>query len=204
MELSSAVERRDERAHQQLEKLIDQMEQQTLKITRAMRMTDPVRAAAERAFRRVARARRYGVMPRHSEVQQRLLRCMIVQALGVDPALQKRAKELGRYYSRNYAYECLSNGVLAPARALAQDMILRAADSEWGDTPLAGQLAYVLVHHQELDVKHLSAYSELYTRALTLDRGGFFRDQAGLWRIRLGLAALEDRRQEALRRVVRQ
>lgn len=203
MESSSAVERRDERAHQQLEKLIEKIEKETFRATQELRMTAPVRAVAERAFRKVARARRYGVLPRHSEVQQRFLRCMILQALGIDPALQKRAREVARYYSKNYVCECLSNAVTLPAREIARDMILRAADSEWGDTPLAGQLAYVIVHHQELEVNHLSDYSELYTRALTLDRGGFFYDRAGLWRVRLGLAGLEDRRQEALHRVNR-
>jgi hypothetical protein len=80
-------------------------------------------------------------------------------------------------------------------------MIMRAGDSEWGEAPLAGALSYVLFHHEEVKLEHLSSYGEAYTRALRLDESGFFRDLAPEMRQRLGLALHDERRQRTLKRV---
>lgn len=201
MNAVSEQERKDTRAGQQIDEALRQIEQWTENTIRRLRITHPVREAAEGAWRKARRSRRFGVVPRHTDTQARVLRCMILLALASDPGLTPRAGEVARYYSRNYAWEWQSNAVTGAARQMATDMILRAGDSSWGEAPLAGGLSYVLFHHDEVHLLHLSSYSEAYTRALRMDSAGFFRDQATRQRLRLGLGMHADKRQAALERL---
>lgn len=195
------VERRDERARLQVEQALSKIEAWTENTVRRLRMTNPVRQKAEAVARKVRRARRWLFWQKHTDTQARILRCMILLALATDPALESRAGEVARYYSRNYAWEWLNNVVTSGAREQAKDMIMRAGDSEWGEAPLAGALSYVLFHHEEVKLEHLSSYGEAYTRALRLDESGFFHDLAPEARQRLGLALHDERRQRTLQRV---
>ena len=194
-------ERKDDRARLQVDEALRQMEAWTDRTIRSLRITQPVREAAEAAWRKARRSRRYGIIARHTDLQARVLRCMILLAVATDPALVPRVREVARYYSRNYAWEWLSNAVTAGPRDMARDMILRAGDSEWGEAPLAGGLSYVLLHHSEVQLEHLSSYSEAYTRALRLESAGFFRDQASRQRLRLGLLMQSEKRETALKRL---
>ncbi len=198
---ASEQELKDERARQQVEQGLRALEQWTERMCRRLRLTRPVREVGEAVWRKARRSRRYGLVSRHTETQSRVLRCMILLALASDPALTARAGDLARYYSRNYAWEWLTNAVTSGPRDLARDMILRAGDSQWGEAPLAGALSYVLFHHAEVHLQHLSSYSEAYTRALRLDAGGFFRDQASRLRLRLGLVLQNEKREAALQRL---
>jgi hypothetical protein len=198
---ASEQQRKDERAELQVEEALRQMEKWTESMVRRLRLTGPVREMADAAWRKARRARRYGVVTRHTDLQARVLRCMILLALATDPSLAPRAAELARYYSRNYAWEWGSNAVTGGPRELARDMILRAGDSQWGEAPLAGALSYVLFHHREVSLRHLSSYSEAYTRALRLEAAGFFRDLATRPRLRLGLVMQAEKRESLLQRV---
>jgi hypothetical protein len=198
---TSEQELKDERARQQVEQGLRQLEQWTEGMLRRLRLTRPVRDVGEAAWRKARRSRRYGLVPRHTETQARVLRYMILLAVATDPSLATRAGELARYYSRNYAWEWLTNAVTGGARDMARDMILRAGDSQWGEAPLAGALSYTLFHHDEVGLEHLSSYSEAYTRALRLDTAGFFRDQAARLRLRLGLVMQTEKREAALKRL---
>ncbi len=198
---ASEQEHKDERARQQVDEALRQMEKWTENIIRRLRITQPVRAAADAAWRSARRSRRYGVISRHTDLQARVVRCMILLAVATDPSLVPRVKELARYYSRNYAWEWLSNAITTAPRDMARDMILRAGDSQWGEAPLAGALSYVLFHHSEGHLQHLSSYSEAYTRALRLESADFFRDQASRPRLRLGLALQNEKREAAFKRL---
>lgn len=201
MQSSGEQERKDERARLQVDDAVRQMELATEQTLRQLRLTQPVREAADAAWRKARRSRRYGLVPRHTDLQARVLRCMILLAVASDPALVPRVTELARYYSRNYAWEWLTNAVTAAPREMARDMILRAGDSQWGEAPLAGALSYVLLHHDEVGLEHLSSYSEAYTRALRLEAAGFFRDQAPRQGLRLGLVMQKEKREATLQRL---
>jgi hypothetical protein len=198
---ASEQQRKDERAELQVEEALRQMEKWTEAMVRRLRLTAPVREMADAAWRKARRARRYGVISRHTDTQARVLRCMILLAVATDPALGTRAGELARYYSRNYAWEWGTNAATGGPREMARDMILRAGDSSWGEAPLAGALSYVLFHHGEVGLRHLSSYSESYTRALRMDAAGFFRDVAMRVRLRLGLVMQPDKREALLKRL---
>jgi hypothetical protein len=193
MRSASELQKHGERAQDSLDNALNQIEERMQRMVRDLRMTQPMRVVAQRAFARASRARRFLILPRHTATQRRFLRGMIYLALATDSSLQKKAGKVAKFYSRYYVYEWLINPVTAPARQLARDAILRSGDSEYGETPLAGPLAYVMFHHDEVDVQHLSAYSELYTRTLALDRLGFFRDRGAWARQRVGVPSYAER-----------
>lgn len=177
MRKTTDLERRGGRAQDKIDQAIEQMEQRIQERTRALRMTDLVRRAARKAATTAGRSRRYLFLSRHTPTQRRFLRQMVELALATDPSLRDRAGKVAKYFSRNYAFEWMINPVTAPARELAKDAILRAGDSEYGETPLAGPMAYVMFHHNEVGVANVAAYSEVYKRTLKLERMGFFRDR---------------------------
>ncbi len=182
-----ATELQNKHVKQQLEQALKKMEQWTEEQVRELHMTQPGRQAARRAVRKITMARKWLIFPRHSPTERRFLRMMLHLAIATDPALQDRAAELAKYMSKNYPSEWLSNPVTLIARSIARDVILREADSAFGNTPLAGQLAFVLFHHQEYRVENVSDYAALYSWAVNLDKVGFFRDRFSHWRVDLGL-----------------
>jgi hypothetical protein len=198
---ASEQQRKDERARQQVDQALREMELATTALLRRLRLTGPVREAADAAWRKARRARRYMVVTRHSDTQARVLRCMILLALATDPALVPRAEEVAHYYSRNYSWEWGANAATAGPREMARDMILRAGDSQWGEAPLAGALSYVLFHYHEVPLRHLSSYNLAYTVALRMEAAGFFRDVAARTRLKLGLALQPDKREALLKRL---
>ena len=187
MEQTSAVQIHNERVSQDLERRIGKMEQWTEQQARKLQITAPVRRAAQRAYHKVICGRKYLALPRHSPTQRRFLRMMLTLALATDSSLQAQAKRVAPYLSRNYAFEWCTSPTTAPARNSARDMILRAADAQFDETPYAPQLAYVTFHHKQLNITNVSDYTELYTRTLALDAEGLFRDLAMAERRELGL-----------------
>ena len=185
--LSKAEELQDRRVVEQIEDAIRRMEQWTGEQLTSLRLTQPGRKAATRAYRRVICGRQWLMVTRHSATERRFLRMMLELAIATSPQLQPRAVELARYLSKSYPFEWLHNPVTTVARAIAHDLILREADSDFGNTPLAPQLGFVLFHHRELNVNRVSDYTELYNRALNLETEGFFRNQYNDWRVDLGL-----------------
>lgn len=194
---ASAVELHDRRVQEQIEDAIKRMEQWVAEQTQQLRMTQPRRRVARHAFRKVICRRKWLVLPRHTDTERRFLRMMLMLAIATDPGLQNRAIELARYMSNNYVYEWLTNRSTRTACNIARDVILREADSSFGSTPLAGQLAFVLFHHENLDIENVSNYTQLYSRALSLDKMGFFRDRFSEWRLDLGLQHHSKLRQDA-------
>ena len=181
------IQRRNDRATDQLLGVMDSMDERTQQRMQELRMTTPLRRAAERAFAKVKGARKYLFWPKHTQTQRRFLRLMILLALAAEPTLQSKARRVARYYSRNYAYEWLSHPVTAPAREVARDAILRSGESQFGEAPLAGALSYVMFHYDELGIETLARYTELYMKASAMNRDGFFIDRGTRMREKLGL-----------------
>ncbi len=184
---TSAQRIRNQRVSTQVQDMVREMEQRNAQLARMLQITDPVRRTVEQVYRKFICGYRYWLVGRHTPMEKRFLRMMLTLTLATDSSLQAQAKRVGRYLSNNYAYEWCASPVSSPGRAAARDMILRAADSRFDETPYAAQLGYVLFHHQDLRVKNVSDYSELYTRALALDQEGFFRDKGLEERHAIGL-----------------
>ena len=183
----TAEEIHNQRVIEQLQARICNMEEWTEEQTRRLRMTTPVRRAAEQAYRQVICARRYLLVPRHTTLQRRFLQMILMLAVATDSNLASQAARVARYLSHNYIYEWCTSPITARARNTARDMILRAADSPFHETPYAPHLAYVMFHHDEVGITNVSDYTEMYTQALALDHESFFRDLDRAERQDLGL-----------------
>jgi hypothetical protein len=173
----SEVERRNNNTRQQIEEIVRSMERRKAEVLAALRATTAQRRAAEKVVRKVGRRRIWTLMYMHSEMQRRFLGMMVPLGIAAHPNWKEVGTEIGRYYSNNYVYEWCRNYFSRPLRMVARDMILRGADSSFGDTPQAGHLGFVLTHHEELGIENISRYTELYTRNLALEREHFYRDE---------------------------
>lgn len=171
------IERRNVNTEQQIEEIVRSTEARKLEVLTALRATSAQRRIAERVVAKVGRRRIWTLLYMHSDMQRRFLSLMVPLGIAAHPNWKELATEIGRYYSNNYAYEWCRNYFSRPLRMVARDMILRGADSTFGDTPQAGHLGYVLTHHEELGIENVSRYSELFTRNLALERENFFRDE---------------------------
>jgi hypothetical protein len=172
------MQQRNQSVERNLAQMVREAEQRTEAIVRGLRMTGAKRKHAERIIRKVGRRRTWLGTYKHNAVQRRFLRLMILVALAAHPADHRLAVQIARYYSDNYAFEWSRFEPFNRMKSAARDMILQGADSEFGETPQSGHLAYVLAHHRELGIENISRYSELTTRNLALERENFFRDLA--------------------------
>ena len=196
---SKAIELQNRRVHEHLQRATARMDEWTAQQVRELRMTQTGRRAAERAFRKIVWSRKYLILPRHTPVEHRFLRMMLKLAIATDPGLQPRAVELAKYMSPSYAYEWIASPITHIARTIAQDVILREADSTFGEAPLAAQLGFVLFHHKQLAVENVSDYSELYSRTVNLEQENYFQIANSNWRLDLGLQHHAELRQQAHR-----
>jgi len=196
---SKAIELQNRRVQEHLQQATDRMDEWTARQTRGLRMTEPGRRAVQRAFRKVVCSRKYLVVPRHTPIERRFLRMMLNLAIATDPGLQSRAVELARYMSKAYPYEWTVSPITHIARAIAEDVILREADSTFGEVPIAAKLAFVLFHHKQLGVKNVSDYAELYNQTLNLDKENYFYAADNDRRLDLGLQHHAELREQAHR-----
>jgi len=194
---STAIELQNRRVQEHLHRAMDRMDEWTAQQAHELRMTQPGQRAFERAFRKVACSRKYLVLPRHTPIERRFLRMMLKLALATDPGLQQRAVELAKYLSQAYSYEWIVSPTTHIARAIAQDVILREADTTFGEVPLAAKLAFVLFHHDQLGVENVSDYAELYSQTLNLDKENYFYSADNDWRLDLGLQRHAELRRQA-------
>lgn len=181
---------RNERTRQVLDHINEEMQSWTMAQLTELSTTHRTRQAAERAFNKVARARRYLVVPRHPEEEQFFLRLFILYALARLPHLHTRANDVAEYFSTNYAFEWTQVPVTRSAVLRARDMILSSAESEFGETPMAAPLAYVYHHAGALGIRNVSNYGECYARAAALVAHRHFHNYEQPWRERLGLHTL--------------
>jgi len=189
--------RRNSAMAEHLEMRLRDMEAWTEEECMRLKMTPPARKAAEAAWRRVVLSRRYLIVPKHTPVERRFLRMMIKLSVAEDPLLAERAKELARYLSADYPFEWLISPCTALARAEARILMLHEADSEFGETPMARQVAYVQHHWRQLGVKDVANLGECYAMASFLEQRRYFMCKDEAWRRELGL------HRHALRRQVR-
>lgn len=190
MSRTTRLEMRNERTAAVIEQLNEQMERWTIDQLTELNATHRTRSVAEQAFKKVGLARRYLLVPKHSEEERFFLRLIILYAIALRPGLQARANEVAEYYSTNYAYEWTQSRVCRPGIQRARDMILSSAESEFGETPMASPLGYVYHHYQTLGITNVSDYGECYARAASLVRTHHFANLHQPWREKLGLHLL--------------
>ncbi|MGI5816950.1 MAG: hypothetical protein ACOX9R_02515 [Armatimonadota bacterium] len=190
MARTTRLEIRNERTSTVIEHVNAEIERWVKNRLVELKATHRTRAAAEGAYDRVIRSRKWLVVPRHSEEERFFLRQMLLYLIALKPGLQARANEVASYLSTNYPYEWVQSDVTRLAIARARDMILSSAESEFGETPMSGPLGFVYHHHNTLKVRNVSHYGECYALAANLVRQRHFLNQDQPWREKLGLHRL--------------
>lgn len=190
MARTTRLEIRNERTRNVIEHVNNEIEQWVKDKLVDLNATHRTRSVAEHAYEKVICGRKWLVLPKHSEEERFFLRQMLLYTIAVRPGLQGRANEVADYLSTNYAYEWVQSDVTRLAVLRARDMILSSAESEFGETPMAGPLAFVYHHHNTLKVRNVSHYGECYALAANLVRQRYFVNMDQPWRERLGLHQL--------------
>jgi len=190
MAQTTRAEIRNERTRQVVEHVNHEIHEWTMRALAELRMTDRSRQVAERAFNKVIAGRRYLLVPKHNEEERFFLNLMLMLTLAARPSLQDKAYDVADYLATNYPFEWIQSPIVRPAVRRSRDMILSAAESEFGDTPMAAPLAYVYHHHKKIGIRNLSSYGECYSRAAFLSQRRHFLNLEQAWRERLGLHTL--------------
>jgi hypothetical protein len=168
---------RQERTRERIERLKKRMEDLVLEAARKTPVSGQTKRAAERAYRKYVCGRKLNLQPRFADEQRFFMNLFLVDLFTKQPSKAKRPVEAARTIGENYAFEWVNHDITRPARVQARDMILRSAESAFGDTPFDGPLAYVIFHHEMLGIRDLTSYGELYTRAVQLHQEGYFNDR---------------------------
>jgi len=190
MAQTTRLEIRNQRTEQVIEHINQEIEDWVMGQLKALSTTHRTRQAAEHAFRKVCLGRRYLLVPKHTEEEHFFLRLLILYAVARRPNLHTRANDVAEYYSTSYAFEWTQSPISRPAVLRARDMILSAAESEFGETPMASPLAYVYHHAKTLHIRNIASYGEAYAKAATLVSHRHFHNDEQAWRERLGLHTL--------------
>ncbi len=168
---------RQERTCERIENLRKRMESQVLEAARQTPVSGQTRRAAEKAYKKYVCGRKINLQPRFSEEQRVFMHLFLIDEFTKHPAKAKRPIAAAKEIGENYPFEWINHDITRPARVQARDMILKAAESAFGDTPFDGPLAYVIFHHEMLEIKDVTSYGELYTRAVQLHQEGYFNDR---------------------------
>jgi hypothetical protein len=190
MARTTRLEIRNERTRNVIERVNTEIEEWVKEQLVELNATHRTRSAAESAYKKVICGRKWLVLRKHSDEERFFLRQMLLYIIALRPGLQAKANEVASYLSDNYAFEWLQSDVTRLAVARARDMILSAAESEFGETPMSGPLGFVYHHHKTLKVRNVSNYGECYALAANLVRQRHFINRDQTWREKLGLHQL--------------
>jgi len=181
---------RIDRVMQHIEGMMQEMEEQARQKLLKAEITARTRKAIEVAHKRYVLHQGLRIRNRFSPEQQRWMRLLLVDRLIENPHLHDRLRQTVEQLRLNYGFEWLSCPFTTLAQAEARKIILMAADSEFGDTPMAGRVAFVRFHNKTHDVEDITNYDEVHLRAVRLDDDRFFVDMGAELREELGIKGL--------------
>ena len=183
----SGKQARIERVMEHMESTMREMEEQARQTLLKSGATARTRKAIEVAHKRYVLHQGLRARNRFSAEQQRWMRLLLVDRLIENPHLHDRLREAVDQLRLNYGFEWVTCPLTAPAQAEARKIILMAAESEFGDTPMAGPLAYVRYHARTYKIEDITNYDEAYLMAVRLDADRFFVDKGAGMREELGI-----------------
>lgn len=167
---------RQDRTRHRIEELKARMEEEVMEAARQSPVSAQTKKAMEKAYRWYVCGRRRNLTRRFSDEQRFFMRLFLIDLFTHHPGRAKRPMQAAHEIGDNYPYYWTSSELTRLARVQARDMILRAAESEFGDTPFDGPLAYVICHTETYAIKDVTSYGELYSRAVTLSKEHLFED----------------------------
>ncbi len=178
---------RIQRVTEHMEEAIQQMEERARQKLLASGATARTRKAIEAAHKRYVLHQGLRVRHRFTREQQRWMRLLLADRLIENPHLHERLRAIVKQLRLNYGFEWLTCPFTAPAQVEARKIILVAAESEFGDTPMAGPLAYVRYHRRMYRIEDITNYDEAYLRAVRLENEHFFADNGAELREEIGI-----------------
>jgi len=174
----SAHDLMEERARTSIENLIERLRRETVEKASRIRLPKYARDAVKQTDRRYFRGKKLGLFgpDRFSPEMQVFLPILLLDAACDHQRLRDRLREYARYMTANYAWVWCTAPITLPMRLQARDLLLREGESDFGETPLAGAMAFIRYHYRMFKLTTLTDYGVLYNRAYTLDQNGYFRN----------------------------
>jgi len=180
-------EARIKRSVEHIEDVTRQIEEQVRQKLLEPGVTPRTRRAVDAAHKRYVLRQILRVRGRFSAEQQRWMRLLLADRLIENPNLHRNLKAVVQQLRLNYGFEWVTCPFTIAAQREARNIILTAAESEFGDTPAAGPLAYVRCHHRKYKIRDITNYDEAYLQAVQLENDGFFAGRGRELREEIGV-----------------
>ena len=175
------------RVYERIEGNLKKVEEAARRLVIDSGATARTRKAIETAYRRYVVGRNLVLRKRFAPEQERFMRVMIAHRLVEYPHLYNQLRAIVEQLRGNYGFEWASCPLTYPLQDEAKEMILAAAESEFGDTHLDTPLAYGRYHHEMCTVEDITSYGELMSVALKLEAEHVFLDLGAEGRAALGI-----------------
>lgn len=182
-------EARIKRSIDHIDKVIREIEQEARRKLLEPGVTSQTRRAVDVAHKRYVLRQGLRVRDRFGPEQQRWMWLLIADRLIENPGLYRDLRGVVDQLRRNYGFEWVTCPFTLAAQREARNIILTAAESEFGDTPAAGPLAYVRSHHRKYKIRDITNYDEVYLRAVRLEYDRLFVDRGREAREKLRIRA---------------
>jgi hypothetical protein len=174
----SAHDLLEEKARRSIDDLVERIRRETAEKANRVQLPKYARDAVRHVDRHYFKGKKlilFGPDRFHPDLQT-FLPILLLDAACDNQRLRDKLHEYSRYIAGNYPWVWCTEPVTLPMRMQARDLLLREGESEFGETPLAGPIAFVRYHYRMFELSTLTDYGVLYNRAYTLDQKGYFRN----------------------------
>ncbi len=174
----SAHDLLEEKARKSIDNLIERIRLETVEKANRIKLPKYARDAVKQIDRKHFRSRKLVLVgpERFPDEMRIFLPLLLLDAACDHQRLRDKLHEYARYMTANYAWVWCTAPLTLPIRLQARDLLLREGESEFGETPLAGAMAFVRYHYRMFNLATLTDYGILYNQAYTLDQNGYFRN----------------------------
>lgn len=167
----------EKRAERSVQDTIDRLRREVAEKAFRIQLPTYARKAVERIDRRFFRGRKLGLVgPYRFELEmQQFLPILLLDAACDHMRLRDKLEEYARYVAGNYPWNWCVAPVTLPLRMQARDLLLREGESGFGETPLAGPMAFIRYHYRMMKLDTLTDFGILYNKAYSLETAGYFK-----------------------------
>jgi len=169
----------EKRAEKSVEETIDRLRREVAEKAFRVQLPAYARKAVERVDRRFFRSRRLALVgpPRFEPEVQQFLPILLLDAACDHMRLRDKLEEYARYLTSNYPWNWCVAPITLPLRMQARDLLLREGESGFGETPLAGPMAFIRYHYRMMKLDTLTDFGLLYNKAYSLETSGYFKSR---------------------------
>jgi hypothetical protein len=176
---SSAHELLERRAERSVEETIERLRRDTVQKAHEVRLPAYARKIVEQVDRGYFQGRKLWIVGPHRfpPEMRAFLPILLLDDACDHPRLRDKLAEYGRCIAANYPWVWCMSPVTLPLRMQARDLLLREGESGFGETPLAGAMAFIRYHHRMMQLDTLTDFGVLYNKAYSLELSGFFKNR---------------------------